>query len=106
MEDGFDLGLLFLVRCMTAVATRQSQFPKLREVGEEEIKNAWKKTKEGIEYLINLIRENLGIESSERLPSVNALIVPAAYLAKTPPRDVERGKLLATGINEYIKHLA
>lgn len=93
-EDGFDLGLPFLVRCMTAVATQQSQFPKLREVSETDIKKAWAKTREGLEYFINLIRENLGIESSEWLSSANALIVPTAYLAKTSVKHVEKNKLL------------
>lgn len=93
-EDGFDLGLPFLVRCLTAVATEQSQFPKLREVDEKNIKLAWKKTREGLEYFINLIRENLGIESANWLPSINALIVPVAYLAKTNTKAIEKDKLL------------
>lgn len=93
-EDGFDLGLPFLVRCLTAVTTHQSQFPKLREVNEDEIKKGWAKTRDGLEYFINLIRENLGIESSDWLSSVNALIVPTAYLANKPIKQVQKNKLL------------
>lgn len=94
VEDGFDLGLPFLVRCMTAVATQQSQFPKLHEVSEENVREAWEKTRASLEYFINLIRENLGIESADWLYSVNTLIVPVAYLAKTHMKQVEKNKLL------------
>ncbi len=93
-EDGFDLGLPFLVRCLTAVATKQSQFPKLREVGEEEIKASWKKTRAALEHFINLLKQNLGIESSEWIPSTNALIVPTVYLAKTSEKQIQKNALL------------
>jgi len=94
VDEGFDLGLPFLVRCITAVATQQSQFPKLREVNENDVKKSWEKTKQSLEYLINLIRENLGVESSDWLPTQSALIIPTVYLAKTPIKKVEKNKLL------------
>ncbi len=93
-EEGFDFGLPFLVRCMTAVATKQSQFPKLCDVSEADVKKAWEKTKDGMEYFVNLMRENLGIESSDWLPSMNALIIPTAYLARTSIKSVNKNKLL------------
>lgn len=93
-ENGFDLGLPFLVRCLTAVATQQSQFPKLSEVSETDIANAWKSTRLALEHLINLIKQNLGIESSDWLPSANALIVPTAYLARVTEKNIQKDALL------------
>ncbi len=91
----YDIELRFLVRCLTAVATRQSRFPPLANVPEDAIRDAWRKTKRGLEYFVNLLRQNLGIESADWLPSINAFVVPVAYLARLDdPRDADTKGLL------------
>lgn len=93
-SQGYDIDLRFLVRCLTAVATGQSRFGPLANVPEDGIRNAWTRTKKAIEHFLNLLKKNLGIESAGWLPSINALVVPVAYLARTGVRDVDVTGLL------------
>ncbi len=91
----YEIDLRFLVRFLTAVATGQSRFPPLSNVPEVEIASAWQRTRKATEYFVNLLTQNLGIESTDWLPSMNAMIVPITYLARvTQPRDVDTRSLL------------
>ena len=92
--SGYDIDLRFLVRCLTGVATGQSRFGPLGSVSEDEIRASWQKTRSAVEYLLNLLQNNLGIETADWLPSRNAIVVPVAYLAQTPHRDVDAVGLL------------
>ncbi len=91
----YDIELRFLVRCMTAVATGQSRFPPLATVSEDRIREAWAKTRRGVNYFVNLLRQNLGIESTDWLPSINAFVVPVTYLSRiSDARQADRKGLL------------
>ncbi|GBD22899.1 hypothetical protein HRbin29_00545 [bacterium HR29] len=91
----FDIELRFLVRALTAVATGQSGFRQLAFVPEETLREAWRKTRRALEYFLNLLRQNLGIESADWLPSLNAIVVPVAYLARhDDPREADTVGLL------------
>jgi len=91
---GYDIDLRFLVRCLTAVATGQSRFERLGTVLEPALSDAWNKTRAATEHFLNLLKSNLGIESMAWLPSINAMVVPVAYLARRGRRGVEAGERL------------
>lgn len=93
-NQGYDIDLRFLVRCLVAVATGQSRFGPLSNVPEEGIRTAWTKTRRAIEHFLNLLKKNLGVESAEWLPSINAMVVPVAYLASAGLRDIDVKGLL------------
>jgi hypothetical protein len=91
---GYDIDLRFLVRCLTAVATGQSRFGPLGNVAEAELRAAWTRTRKAVEHFLNLLNRNLGIESIDWLPSINAIVVPVAYLARVGARDPDVNGLL------------
>ena len=93
-DEGYDIEMRFLLRCLTAIATGQSRFPALATTSPNEIQSAWTETRKGIEFFLNLARENLGLESWEWVPSNNALVVPVAYLARRALADVNTNALL------------
>lgn len=90
----YDIELRFLVRCLTAVATGQSRYSRLTATSEDDLKKAWKKTRKAVEHFVNLINNNLGIESSDWLSSINAIVVPVAYLAHNEGRNADTRGLL------------
>ncbi len=93
-DEGYDIDLRYLVRCLTAVATGQSRFPALGAADPNALELAWRDTRKAIEYFLNLARENLGLESWDWVPSNNALIVPVAYLARREYAEVDQARLL------------
>ena len=76
------------------MATGQSRFGRLGSVEPEAVRAAWERTQKAIEHLLNLLRQNLGIESMAWLPSINALVVPVAYLATRGVREADINSLL------------
>lgn len=90
----YDVELRFLVRCLTAVATGQSRYPRLATMSEDDLRKAWPRTQKAVEYFINLLTNNLGIESSDWLPSTNAIVVPVAYLARTNVKSADTKGML------------
>jgi hypothetical protein len=91
----YDIELRFLVRCLTAVATGQSRFPPLANVPGATVRESWGKARRAVEYFVNLLRQNLGIESTDWLPSINAFVVPVAYLARVDhPKNADTRGLL------------
>lgn len=88
-QADYSLEARFLMRCFVAIGTNQSRFKHLGSLwkrGQSELESIWKQTKKAVDYTINFLRNNAGIESSEWLPSVNALIPLAVYLSKTNGR--------------------
>ncbi len=94
-SEHYDIELRFLVRCLTAVTTGQSRFRPLANVPEAQIRQGWAKTKRAMEHFVNLLRNNLGIESSDWLPSMNAFVLPVTYLSRLAhPSKVDTKGLL------------
>jgi len=93
---GYDIDLRFLVRCLTAVATGQSRFrfDPLATVAENRLREKWRDTRKAIEHFLNLLKQNLGVESTAWLPSINAMVVPVAYIARTNIRDLDVNGLI------------
>jgi len=81
----FEFDPRFLIRCFVAVFTGQSRFRYLRKVWEasqDELRKNWEITKHGLDYTINFVRNNTGMESSEWITSINALVPLVVYFAK------------------------
>lgn len=79
---GFYFDTSFLMRCLIAVATGQSRFRYLSEFWKRDdasLRRDWERTKQGLDTAVNFIRTNARLESSEWLPSLNALIPLVAY---------------------------
>jgi len=97
-ELGYALDARFLIRALIAVGTGQSKFRYLTEFWEkssQEIQNIWSDTRKGVDSAVNFVRHNARFESSDWLPSLNALI-PLVVFFITHPRlaqDVEVGLL-------------
>ncbi len=91
---GYDIDLRFLMRCLTAVTTGQSRFGPLASVTAAEVEAAWGRTERGVNHFLNLLKQNLGIESASWLPSLNALVVPVAYFANSREREVDARQAL------------
>lgn len=84
-DADYDLEARFLMRCFVAVGTGQSRFRYLSSLWKkspEELQEIWKRTQKAIDHTINFLRNNAGIESTEWIPSINALVPLVAYLSK------------------------
>ena len=80
-----------LIRCFVATATGEARFARLRDhlrssSDIDELRDAWRSAKDAVETFLTAITGTLGIESLQWVTSKNALVVPVAYLAKTPKR--------------------
>jgi len=84
-QANYDLEARFLMRCYVAVATGQSRFRFLGALWKKdptELESFWRQTKRAVDHTINFLKNNAGIESTDWIPSVNALIPLVAYLSK------------------------
>lgn len=84
-QANYDLEARFLMRCFVAVGTGQSRFRYLGALWKKsstELKDVWRKTQKAVDYTINFLRNNAGIESSDWIPSINALVPLVVYLSK------------------------
>ncbi|HPT58194.1 MAG TPA: DUF262 domain-containing protein [Fervidobacterium sp.] len=84
-QVNYDLEARFLMRCFVAVSTNQSRFRYLSALWKKssaELEDVWKKTKKAVDYTINFLRNNAGIESSDWIPSINALVPLVIYFSK------------------------
>lgn len=97
-ELGYELDARFLIRALIVSGTGQSRFRYLSEFWKKqpsEIKKIWKGARRGVDAAVNFVRQNAGFESSDWLPSLNALIPLASYFERHEKitGDVERGLL-------------
>jgi len=84
-QANYNLEARFLMRCFVAVSTNQSRFRYLSALWKKssaELKDIWRRTKQGIDHTINFLRNNAGIESSDWIPSINALVPLVVYFSK------------------------
>jgi len=97
-EVEYELDARFMTRALIAVGTGQSRFRYLTEFWKKtpaEIEQIWERARKGIDSAVNFVRQNARFESSEWLPSLNAMIPLVKYFeghtAITP--NVENGLL-------------
>jgi len=67
------------VRLMTIFATKQSKFKTIGKVSKERLEEAWLQASQGIEFAINFLRTNAGIDNLTYLSSPFLIIPIAVY---------------------------
>jgi hypothetical protein len=86
-ELGYELDSRFLTRAFITAGTGQSRFRHLIEFWKkppQDLEKIWDRTRAGIDCAVNFVRQNARFESSDWLPSLNALIPLTAYFQRHP----------------------
>lgn len=68
-QSGFDLELGIHLKNMVVMATGQSRFKSVNSLSLEQLQNAWEDGKEGMNFALNFMRSNIGIDSPALLSS-------------------------------------
>lgn len=76
---GFDLDLGLHLKNMVAFATGQSRFLTIGKQSIEELRQAWKESVPGMEFALNFLTSNAGIDSPVLLSSPFILVTLAMY---------------------------
>ncbi len=76
---GFDLELGIHLRNLMVFATGQSRFLTVGNLSIEQLQKAWKASCEGMQFAINFLKNNVGIESEALLASPFIVAVIAYY---------------------------
>ena len=107
-ERGFDADIGIYVRALVCFATRQSQFHSVHTLEEGVLQEGWRKAKEGLEYAINYLKDNIGIDSTVLLSSPYLIIALAAYgfqndfkLPLDQEKELRRWTLVANAKGRY-----
>lgn len=88
-QANYNLEARFSMRCFVAVGTGQSRFRYLGALwrkSQPELEDIWKRTKKAVDHVINFLRNNAGIESSDWIPSLNALIPLVVFFSQREGR--------------------
>ncbi len=88
-RKGFDLDEGFLLKCLVSVSTHQNKFENIDRISTGRLKADWKRTLQGLDFAIDFLKKNAGIESTDVLPSLFAL-VPIVCLAVKSDRTFSR----------------
>lgn len=78
-NTGFELDLGLHLKNLMAFATGQSRFQIVGSLSVEKLQKAWKEACEGMEFALNFLRSNLGIDSPALLSSPFLLVVLAYF---------------------------
>lgn len=78
-SEGFDVELGTLIRALVSFATNQSRFLTVNSLPLEVLQDSWAQAKEGIQYAINFLRSNIGVDSIALLSSPYFLVMLAVY---------------------------
>lgn len=81
-QSGFLFKQEWLLRCATAVATNQASFGSLRDISVSEFSVALSKTADSINFVLNLLKSQLGIDHHRVLASSYALVVLARLISE------------------------
>jgi hypothetical protein len=107
-KSDFDLEIGLPVRAMVVFATRQSRFKSLASVSAARLKEAWPKAKDGLDFAINLLRENWHVGDEALLSSPYFLIVVAVFamlrkreLSEVDERELQHWFLVANMFARY-----
>lgn len=79
---GFELDLGLLLKSLVAFATGQSRFATIGSLPIAELKAGWKQACDGMDFALNFVRSNAGIDSPA-LVSSPFLLVALAYYGST-----------------------
>jgi len=78
-KGGFDVDLGLYLKNLIAFATGQSRFLTVGGLGVDTLQRAWKECVPGMEFALNFLRSNVGIESPTLLSSPFMLVTLACY---------------------------
>ncbi len=78
-QSNFYIDTGLLVRLLVVFATGQSRFRTVSTIPLAKLQSSWEKTKNGIDYAINFLKQNAGIEGMSLLASPYYLIPIAVY---------------------------
>jgi len=78
-QQGFSIELGLLVRTLVVFATDQSRFRTIANISVASLKKGWEKTTQALEFALNYLRSNAGIEDESLLSSPLLIIVVAYY---------------------------
>lgn len=76
---GFDIGLNIHLKNLVSFATGQSRFRAVSGLSRYRIEGAWKTAKQGIDFALNFLSSNVGIDSPALLSSPYIIILIANY---------------------------
>jgi hypothetical protein len=76
---GFELDLGILLKNLVAFATGQSRFHTVNNLALDALQSAWKDATRGMEFSLNFMRNNVGIDSPSLLSSPFILITIALF---------------------------
>jgi hypothetical protein len=80
-EHHFSFGLDILTRLASTVATASALYEPLYNTPIEKVKEAWQRVEPSLEYLVNILRSDAYIDSSDHLKSPFPLIPLVVYLS-------------------------
>lgn len=78
-KTGFDLELGLYLKNLIAFATGQSRFKTVNTLSLETLQSSWKQSCQGMEFAMNFLRSNAGIESLALMSSPFLLVAVAYY---------------------------
>ena len=76
---GFDLDLSLYLKNLVAFATGQSRFLTVGALQLDTLKAAWNKSVKGMDFALNFLKSNAGIDSPALLSSPFLLVILAYY---------------------------
>jgi len=80
---GFNFKLEFLTRCISAVAVGNAYFEGgFDQAGPELVQKSWNDSERVLEYLVNILRNDAYIDSSDTLSSPYVLLPMVVYLSR------------------------
>ena len=78
-DDDYIIRTGLPVRLLVVLATKQSRFKTVGKLSKNKLEESWETAKSGLQYAINFLRSNAGIEDLSYLSSPFLLIPIAAY---------------------------
>lgn len=78
-KAGFELDLGIHLKSLITFATGQSRFLTVGTLSTEQLQNAWKESCRGMEFALNFLKENIGIDSPALLSSPFILVLLAYF---------------------------
>lgn len=78
-KSGFDMDLGIFLRNMVVFSTGQSRFQTVNSLTLEQLKSSWKASCEGMEFAINFLKNNAGIDDPALLSSPYLVVALAYY---------------------------
>ena len=78
-KRGFDLGLGIHLKNLVSFATGQSRFRAVSGLSRDDIEKGWEAAKQGMDFALNFLKSNVGIDSPALLSSPFIIIAIASY---------------------------